>query len=196
MKMYRAVPKVSFDPNAKFEALPTRRTPSNVPYLVDNIWEWLRPAHAPSRRHAMYASPTPELALQNGSAVGSDPSKYVVCELVVSGPGLLLAHLLVQDARYHADIGPIVRHVARAMGRDFGSMPLAEKAAHAALYLPGVAKEELTEYFDSSSAAQQLATELRGLSTFWQDASYTPQDHNGEFFFEIPAGVVCTLRPL
>lgn len=196
MKMYRAVPKASFDPNARFEALTTRRTPSNVPYLVDNVWEWLRPEHAPSRRHAMYASPTPELALENASAIGSDPSKYVVCELEVSGPGLVLAHLLVKDARYHDDIGKIVRHVTGAMGRSFGNMPLAEKTAHSALYLPGVSKEELSEYFESTDVAKQLATELRALSMFWQDASYTPQDHNGEFFFEIPAGVFCTLHPL
>lgn len=196
MKMYRAVPKASFDPDARFEALPTRRTPSNIPFLVDNIWEWLRPEHAPSRRHAIYASPTPELALENASAVGTDPSKYVACEIEVSGPGLVLAHLLVKDARYHDDIGKIVRHVARAMGKRFSNMPLAEKAVHAALYMPAVSKQELAEYFEGSVAASALAQELRALSYFWQDACYTPQDHNGELFFEIPAGVVCTLRPL
>lgn len=196
MKMYRAVPKASFDPNARFEGMLTRRTPSNVPFLVDNIWEWLRPAHAPSRRHALYASPTPELALQNASAVGSDPSKYVVCELETSGPGLVLAHLLVKDARDHDDIGRIVRHVAGEMGRDFGGLPLAEKVAHAALYLPSVSKEELDVYFESSDAAKKLASELRAISKFWQDADFSPQSHNGEFFFEIPAGVFCTLRPL
>jgi hypothetical protein len=196
MKMYRAVPKASFGPNAQFEGLTTRRTPSNVPFLVDNLWEWLRPEHAPSRRHAMYASPTPELALANASAVGSDPSKYVVCELETSGPGLVLAHLLVKDARDHHDIGALVRLVSGSMGREFGSLPLAEKTAHAALYVPAVSKEELSVYFESTEAAKQLAKEVRAVSTFWQDASYTPQDHNGEFFFEIPAGVICTLRPL
>ena len=43
-------------------AATTSRPPGNVPYYVDNIWEWLRPEGAPSRRKAAFASPTPELA--------------------------------------------------------------------------------------------------------------------------------------
>ena len=42
----------------------TLRPPGNVPYIVDNLWEWKRPNNYPNRRHSFCASPTPELALK------------------------------------------------------------------------------------------------------------------------------------
>lgn len=196
MRMYRAVPKDGFDAEKRYAASTTRRTPSNVPYLVDNIWEWLRPSHAPSRRHAAYASPTPELALANASAVGPDPSLYVVCEISVIGAGLILAHLQVPDARVHADISRIVRLVANAQGPNFADMPIGLKALHAPLYMPAVAEAELDEYLTRSAERHELASELSRVSTFWQDASYDPQPHNGELFFQLRAGATYTLKPV
>jgi hypothetical protein len=198
MKMYRAVPKEGFDANKIYMRQSTRRTPTNVPYLVDNIWEFLRPDYAPSRRHAAYASPTPELALANASAVGADPSLYEVCEILVKGE-VLLAHLQVTDARLHEDVSRIVRHVAKAHGAPFADLPIEEKAVHAALYLPGVSDDELGAYFCRRVQGEQLRWELqhtRNLCTFWKDASYEPQDHNGELFFELKKGSSYTLKPL
>lgn len=196
MKMYRAVPKAEFDASKRYFASTTRRTPSNVPFLVDNVWEFLRPDHAPSRRHAVYASPTPELALANASAVGADPNLYQVCEVLVHGFGLRLAHLNVTDARLHEDISRITRHVAKALGSDFADKALEQKTSHAALYLPAVSSYELCAYFDRSIQSQRLLSELKSLSTFWKDASYTPQDHNGELFFELRDGSSYQLKPL
>lgn len=196
MKMYRAVPKDGFKAETLYTALPSRRTPSNVPYLVDNIWEWLRPSHAPSRRHAVYASPTPELALANASAAGIDPSLYIACELVFDGEGVKLAHLNVVDARQHKDISRLLRHVSSRHGADFSNLALAEKLAFAPLYLPAVSREELSAYFASSAAATKLSEELALMSTFWDDTSSTPEDHNGELFFELPPGAVYQLKLL
>jgi hypothetical protein len=196
MKMYRAVPKADFDPSKTYKASASRRAPSNVPYLVDNVWEFLRPDHAPSRRHSTYASPTPELALANASAVGADPSLYVVCEIVANVSDLCLAHLQVTDARLHEDIGRIVRYVAKAHGGHFTNMPLEQKAAHAALYLPGVSADELRAYFNLTLHGQDLMRELKKRSTFWRDASYSPQSHNGELFFELKTGGRYRLKPL
>lgn len=196
MRMYRAVPKEGFDADKRYVASTTRRAPSNVPYLVDNIWEWLRPAHAPSRRHAAYASPTPELALANASAVGPDPSLYVVCEISTTGAGLILAHLQVADARLHEDISRIVRVVAKAQGPNFTDMPIGLKALHAPLYLPAVAKGELEEYFTRSAERENLASELRRISTFWQDARYEPQPNDGELFFQLRDRATYTLNPV
>jgi hypothetical protein len=42
----------------------TMRPPGNVHYVVDNLWEWKRPENYPNRRHSVFASPTPELALK------------------------------------------------------------------------------------------------------------------------------------
>ena len=42
------------------------RPPLYVPSVVDNLWEWRRPVGYPSRRMSAFASPTPELARQEG----------------------------------------------------------------------------------------------------------------------------------
>lgn len=191
MKMYRAVAKHGFSSEKIYRRQATRRTPSNVPYLVDNIWEWLRPEHAPNRRHSSYSSPTPELALENSSAAGPNRDLYVVCEIMITG-NYKLAHLKVTDARYHADISAIVRYVSSFQGNDFSNLPVLEKAKHAALYLPGVSREELNSYLNNSF----LATGLTQVSTFWQEASYEPQSHNGELFFELEEGSSYQLIPL
>ena len=196
MTLYRAVQKANFDPSKGIEVLPTRRMPSNIPYLVDNIWEWLRPQFAPSRRHAIYASPTPELALANASAVGSDPRDYVVCELLDVPVNARLSHLKVTDARYHADVGNLMRRVAKAQGPAFASLPIMQKIGHAPLYMPGTTQQELHQYFVSTPAAQALAQELRDVSTFWQDSDPVPQKHEGEMFFELPPYTTYYLRPI
>jgi hypothetical protein len=196
MKMFRAVPKKDFDESKVYKAQTTRRMPSNIPYLVDNIWEWLRPEDFPSRRFAAYASPTPELALANASAVGSDPRLYKVCEVVLNTPNIKIAHLSVKDARYHKEVSEIMRHVAFRLGKDFSNMNIKEKTQHAALYMPSVAKEEMIAYFFSSASAQKLAEELDEISTFWKEASLIPRGHDGELFFEVSGDVSYTLKPL
>jgi hypothetical protein len=196
MEMFRAVPKDGFDASKVYQPQSTRRTPSNVPYLVDNIWEWLRPEQYPSRRFAAYASPTQELALKNASAVGSDASLYFVCEVQFNTPEIKIAHIPIADAREHKDISKIIRHVVSSFGKEFSNLSIKEKVIHAALFLPGVSKEELNEYFNSSPEAKKLAEELKNLSTFWKEASLTPKEHNGELFFEVSEKVSYTLKPI
>lgn len=185
MKMYRAVPKDGFDSTKQYYSLSTRRTPSNVPYLVDNIWEWLRPTHFPSRRFSAYASPTPELALENASAVGSNKDAYIVCEVNFNSSEVKLAHIIVKDAKYHQDISKIMRHVITSLGKDFSNMSIKEKTQHSPLFMPGVSKEEMDQYFNSSKEASKLGQELKGLSLFWNEALTSPQNHDGELFFEL-----------
>jgi hypothetical protein len=194
--MFRAVPKKNFDENKIYKAQGTRRMPSNIPYLVDNIWEWLRPEEFPSRRFAAYASPTPELALANASAVGLDPELYKVCEVVLNTPNVKIAHIPIKDARYHREVSEIMRHVAFRLGKDFSNMNIKEKAQHAALYMPSVSKEEMIEYFFSSASTQKLAQELEDISTFWKEASLIPRNHDGELFFEVSGNVSYTLKSL
>lgn len=196
MKMFRAVPTEGFDESKVYRAQSTRRMPSNIPYIVDNIWEWLRPEEFPSRRFAAYASPTPELALANASAVGSNPKLYTVCEVIFNTPDIKIAHISVKDARDHKEISAIMRHVADRMGKQFSNMDIKEKAQHAPLYMPGVSKEELQQYFLSSSSGQKLAEELEDMSIFWKEASMIPRGHNGELFFEVSGDVTYTLKKL
>ena len=46
------------------------RPPVSVPNVVDNLWEWARPERFPSRRFAVFASPSPELAADHGPEGG------------------------------------------------------------------------------------------------------------------------------
>lgn len=85
VSMFRAVPRDRWDPTQRHVRQVTRRTPGNVPYLVDNLWEYLRSENFPSRRHAVYASPTPELALANATGTWQGRDAFVVTQVVVHG---------------------------------------------------------------------------------------------------------------
>lgn len=105
MELFRAIPSSQLAGVEKgLRRHATMRIPSNVPYVVDNLWESLRPKNMPSRRHAIYASPTPELALQNTSAPLADGDEYVACRVVVEPQKIRIAQLQVTDARYHSEI--------------------------------------------------------------------------------------------
>lgn len=194
--MFRAVPKDGFDLSKIYKGQLTRRTPSNVPYLVDNIWEWLRPEHFPSRRFSAYASPTPEFALDNASAVGTDLSAYLVCEVQFNQDNIKLAHIPIKDAKFHKDISKIMRTVMASLGKDFSNMDIETKALHSALFMPAVSKKELNDYFNDTVASEILGEEIKKISTFWQEAATTPQNHDGELFFEVSGDVSYTLKPI
>lgn len=197
IKMYRAVARARFEQGRRYAPMLTQRLPSNVPYLVDNIWEWLRPESAPSRRHAVYASPTPELALLNASAGGLARENYIVCELELSGPAIKVAHLNVTDARLHHDIGRLMRYLPSAINAGFADLPQQEKQRYAPLFLPGVKKTELEEFFSSSTPLGQLAAGIREISRFWLDASlFVRPESDGEMFFEISAECYYFLREI
>lgn len=195
MKLYRAVPKAGFNPEQTYKSQSTRRPPSNVPYLIDNVWEHFRPENMPSRRFSIFASPTPKLALQNASSSAAARSDYVVCELMFNGP-VKVAHIMVEDARFHTEIPRIQRCIMEHFGRDFATMPLSVKIAHAALFVPCSSKEELSEYFKSSDQAIELERKLEEIVGFWAEAYDTPQEHTGELFFEITQDVTYTLTAL
>lgn len=183
MKLYRAIPEDKFTEQKVYKRQATKRVPSNVPYLVDNIWEYLRPEKYPSRRHSVYASPTPELALENASMITD--GAFVVTEVKFSNRNYKIAHIQVADARYHRDIKLIMSCVMEHFGKDFTSKSIMEKQKHAELFLPVVSKEELHQYFNRNAVNKELENNLKGVSSFWGQASLEPDEHDGELFFEI-----------
>ncbi|MBM9536745.1 hypothetical protein [Desulfobulbus alkaliphilus] len=70
LQLYRSVVLRDEQKDLLFSSKETMRPPGNVPYIVDNLWEWQRPLTFPCRRFSAYASPTPELALQSGPKNG------------------------------------------------------------------------------------------------------------------------------
>lgn len=182
IKMYRALPKSDLAETKILRRQQSTRVPVNVPYLVDNLWEYLRPAHAPSRRHAIYASPSAEQALASASR-GADNA---VCEVVIHDAHCRIVQLSVPDAKEHKDIKTVMRVASALFAQLFNNMSDDHKLAYAPLFMPGTAAEqtavllrrpELQQLFDATNAC-----------TMWKDASHTVNPgHPGELFFELSA---------
>ena len=132
--LFRAETASRFRPGTAQTRRDGVRLPVNVPYVVDNLWEHLRPETMPSRRHAVYASPTPQQALGSGTK-----ADLVVSELCFSGE-IKLAQLQVADATDHPDI----RAIGKAMQGWIDAFAAAggERDALAPLFLPGSTKAD------------------------------------------------------
>lgn len=192
MKLFRAVPRATAPtPDTAHTRQTSLRAPSNVPYLVDNLWEALRPDNMPSRRHAAYASPTPELALANASAIaGDDKNAYAVFEVSIKGQAKI-AHLVVTDARYHADIRQLPRAILDVLGKDFSALPMAERVAVAPLFMPYMKKDDILALASSTPLIRACLHKAEATSTFWKSARSTPCIASaGELFFELDDGAV------
>lgn len=97
--IYRAVRKPK---TLQVTALETMRPPGNVPYFVDNIWEWLHPKDMPTRRLAAFASPAADVA---ANAIGGSLDDVYHVELLDAQSALQLVQSKnPRDAKYHADI--------------------------------------------------------------------------------------------
>jgi hypothetical protein len=192
MEFFRAVPD-NTDISKPSTRLPTRRLPSNIPYFVDNIWEFLRPANKPSRRHAIYASPTVELAAENASA--STNGGYIVYKLVFDRAPVFM-QLSVTDARYHPDVKALQRIVHSVLGADFGSLALPAKLAVAPLFLPGVSAAELEQAAQASPRLRDILDQAASVSTIWTGGDVLDPTSKGELFFELEGDNSYTLQPL
>lgn len=159
----------------------TMRLPVNVPFIIDNLWEYLRPEHMPCRRHALFASPSPALALAR--ATTGDAATLAVYEMVLTGP-VKMAQIQVPDAKDHPDLKKIVSNLPKIIA----NLEAADRQAAAMLFLPGASKDDWSAMAVSSGAVAALIAEMASLSTFWASASDTPASHTGEVFFELQDG--------
>ncbi|WP_247257740.1 hypothetical protein [Pseudomonas moorei] len=195
--LFRAIPESKLAVSAEgIKRQMSARIPTNVPYVVDNLWEWLRPEHYPSRRHSTYASPTPELALLNASAALAGSDRYVACRLIVAPSAIKLAQLEVVDARHHADIRLITQWFSRH-SKKLTEIPITQKRDIALLFLPGLKRDELETLRLESAVVHELCEVVQTHSTFWTDASSVPRKGEGELFFElIEEGAGYHLEPI
>lgn len=190
MILYRAIPTADFQPGIKIQRVSGRRLRGNIPYLVDNLWEFSRPEALPSRRHAVYASPTPELALANASVFNVAPGGYVACRLEfhIEPP---MVQLAVPDARQHPDVGHLQKLVNKRLSQ-WAASDLATKQSSSALFLPGVTKEELQAAMTANEFLAELVTEAAATVRLWQSVPAP----DGELFFEIAADNYYVLHAL
>jgi hypothetical protein len=164
----------------------TSRAPGNVPYFVDNIWEWLRPEGAPSRRRAAFASPTPELAAAGAQGDVSDAWRV---ELIDDKP----AYQIVrgphpQDAKYHADIARLKSLIIGGLrGHSWFDLPLSERKPELDLFVPCVSQADMRAIIGASIKLN--GETLRAACSFWSDVEafdprQGPPHPTGEIFFD------------
>ncbi len=198
MTLFRAIAASKLSASAKgLTRQTTIRVPSNVPYVVDNLWESLRPESMPSRRHAIYASPTPELALQNASAPLDEGDHYLACRVLVKPEHIRVAQLQVSDARHHSDIKLISKYISR-IGAQLANLTMEEKHQISPFFMPGLSSTEMTVLLSSNGLIADLFKQIQENSTFWSSASASISEaSDGELFFELVDDTVsCTLEAI
>lgn len=164
----------------------TSRAPGNVPYYVDNIWEWLRPDNAPSRRRAAFASPTPELAAAGAQGDVADAWRV---ELVDGQSAYqIIRGQNPHDAKYHADIARLKSLIIGDLRHcSWFDLPLSERRPELDLFVPCVSQVDVRAIVESST---RLDLEmLKAACTFWSDVEefdprQGPPHPTGEIFFD------------
>jgi len=191
MTIFRAIQKSEV--RALYASPKTKRMPKNVPYLVDNLWEWLRPSGYPSRRHAVYASPNQELALGSAHPNGTNRTHFAVGRVIPVGT-VRAVQLKVTDAKRHPDVEALPDAIRQWLGQSWIDSPLTMKLPLGALFLPVVDSEDVERALNQIPGGDELRKVIVKTSSFWADA--TPLDVNmaclsnesGELFFEAPDG--------
>lgn len=141
----------------------TMRPPGNVPYVVDNLWEWKRPEGYPCRRHAIFASPTPELALESARHKGR------VFRVEPRGK-VLLAQIKEKDAKWHHDCQNLKNMLrSKLMKAGWMELPLEGKRDIAPLWAPCLSREEVDLLF-RLAPLRDIHDEIWGSITFWDNA--------------------------
>ena len=188
--LYRAVKKEDFKKDAVYSTLLTRRLPGNLPYVIDNIWEYLRPDKFPDRRHSAFGNPSPEQALESALIGGGSAEEYVVCEIEFLSGRVKLAHIKAEDASKHDDSRKLRKGIFQLIhgtsDKGFSNLSASQKLPYASLFLPGLSKKEMGEILHATPQMQAIKRFVESKSTFWeQDIADSPQPHNGELFFEM-----------
>lgn len=191
MLIFRAVRLDTFDPERVHTRHSSQRLPGNVPYLIDNLWEFARPQGRPSRRHAVYASPTVELALAGAHPGGPAVNQYLACRVVFRNEPQIF-QLSVPDARHHPDVKRLQRLVHDRLA-NWSERGLDSKLALAPLFMPGTTRKELSIAMENNPELRAIVEEVAAAVTMWSDA---PDLLRGEIIFEIDEDNAYTLQPV
>ncbi len=171
--------------NNPFKARPTRRAPGNVPYVVDNLWEWSRPEGLPSRRHCVCASPSAALAQELGGT--SSGTVFRIKNLVRAK----VAQIPQQDARYHPDATSLHKTLLKLLDPAWvgNNKNLDGMLAIAPLWMPCLPREDAEALFRNHRSLGEIEEALRAAIKFWGGAQVVSLDDpwpfpDGEIFFE------------
>jgi hypothetical protein len=164
------------------------RPPINVPTVVDNLWEWVRPSDCfPNRRSSVFASPQPGLAEQHG------PERGRVYRIALRGTHKICQLKGYRNSKDHPECKVLPIFLYDKLGSDWikGSLTLKQDAGR--LWLPCLARPDVDLLFDEVPVLRDLREELRERIRYWEDVRLLDPaapliDPEGELFFEAPDG--------
>ncbi len=208
LKMYRSVIPKNDGKEQFCEYKSTMRPPGNVPYIVDNLWEWKRPENFPCRRFCAYASSDPELALKSGP----DGGKVFVIEFI--GEPKIAQLTGCSDSKYHPECGAktkgnseyknlkklMINLLNEVTDGWWPNLDREEKLQAGQIWMPCLKKSEVNYLFENIPALQLIRDEVASNIRYWDDVRlFGPSenslpDGNGEIFFEAKDGY--WLKPL
>lgn len=179
--IYRAAKPGLVDTFCKYRK--TRRPPVNVPYVVDNLWEWVRPEGYPNRRYSAYASPAGEIALK---LVGNDTRPYLV---EFNGNYLLCQVKDHEDSKDHTECKQIRKLLLDKIGILWASENLQTKESIGRLFIPCLTKEDVDKIFQENDLLRKYKDDLRQAIKYWDNVYLINPgeeipDPVGEIFFE------------
>lgn len=188
LNVYRAVSPEKFS-GKLIQYRSTRRPPGNVPYVVDNLWEWVRPEGYPNRRYSAYASPTEELAIKSA---GNNSCAY---QVNFKGRFLLCQVKGFEDSKYHPECRELRRLIFQKIGLEWPGDPLSRKVGLGGnggigkLFIPCLTKEEVDQIFQEDDLLRNYKDEIRQAIKYWESVYLINPgeqlpDPVGEIFFE------------
>jgi hypothetical protein len=155
--LYRGLAKIDYTDNV-IMPLNTKRFPTNIPYIIDNVWEWLRPDDMPSRRFSTYASPHKELAKK----YANDSS--VICTVSFINRYQAVQIIDYEDAKLHPDIKLIAKIINEELSNSWFNSDIKNKFGFP-LYLPSLDKEEVAFVLNEFPLIKER---IISESTFWK----------------------------
>jgi len=162
--------------------LTTSRLPSNVPYLVANLWEWKRPEKLPSRRYSVYASPQAQLAQELGGC-----GNGTVYQVKFEG-NVKVAQIKHEDSRYHPECRSLIKILTQHLQQSWVDSPIETKNKAGRLWMPCLSKTEIETIFNDTDTLKEIKTVVWNSIKYWEDARLLAREetlsNTGEIFFE------------
>ena len=198
MSIYRAHEEKKPDTFKEAKDRGTRRPPSNVPYVVDNLWEWTRPEAYPDRRRSKFASPDYEQALRSRDLPTSQVQSVFRLEFVGKPVVAQLSARneegeLIGDAKNHPDCKKLRKLLIDKLdgGKNrffWPSQAMAEKHPASQLFQPCLTAEEVGRLFDNVDELRPHKDEIWRQVTYWDDLELIEADslynQEGEVLFQ------------
>ena len=167
------------------------RAPANVPYVVDNLWEWKRPLQFPCRRFSVFASPSVETALKTGPAGGH------ACRLELSGD-FVIAQIHVKESKKHTECESLRKLLFGLLGQSWLEAPLKARQHAGRLFIPCLKAAEVEHIFSRRPLAA-IRDQMWEAIHYWDEADLIEGTDSrlhptGEVFFEADTWRCLTTR--